>query len=90
LRVESKDLIIAEITQNLFCKFSSQIHSELNEDRYAPVRADGAGVSPRAQAQPDDRGPGGVESDHPGAPGRSAAVPTEAECEMKNYCIINL
>ena len=41
-----------------------------------------ARLSPGAQAQPDDCGPGWVRGDHPGAPGGGAAVPAEAGADV--------
>jgi len=49
----------------------------VDENGYAPIAADGAGISPGAEAQPDDRGFSEVGDDHPGAFSVSTAVPAK-------------
>mgnify|MGYP006987897104 CR=1 FL=1 len=53
-----------------------------NQDRHAPTAADGPGLSPCAQAQPDDCGFSRVGGAHPGAPGRGGEVPAQAGFDL--------
>ena len=55
----------------------------VDEDRHALAAVDGAGVSPGAQAEPNDCRFGRVGDDHPGSPGRGAAISTEAGFDIK-------
>ena len=55
----------------------------INEDRHTPAAADSAGLSPRAQAQPDDRAFGGGRGDHLGTFGRDSAVLAEAGSDFR-------
>jgi hypothetical protein len=50
---------------------------QINEDRFAPTAADGTGLSPGIEVEPDDRRLSRVRGDHPGTPGRGAAIPAE-------------
>jgi len=49
-----------------------------DKDRHVPAAVNGAGLSPSIELKPDDCRFSRVGGDHRGAPGRSAAVQTEA------------
>ena len=65
---------------------------DADENRNAPASILCAGVSPGAQAQPDDRRSGVGDGDHPGAPGGSAPVPAEAGVDIGKaiVCVTSL
>lgn len=53
-----------------------------DEDPHASAAADGAGLPPGVEIKPDDCRFGRIRGDHPGAPGRGAAVQTEVGVDV--------
>lgn len=92
LRVEAAPTVLRRDGHCQQCRHASAPNPQIlclrwplpgaDEDHHAPVTADGQGVSPGAQAQPDDCGFSGVGGDHLGAFGGGVSVPSQAGVDV--------